>query len=203
MLHRLIAGVLVAMAMAVTGPARASLVWDFAFESPELTANGTVVFTGPESEAGDQIESFLFEGLFFGAPVMLGTPDITQAYWVITPELVLDFMYIEAVETGQIDLLHSALSLQIFWGEQLIQPIATVSCLGTGCAPIGFWGLFFDLSPVHEEAVPEPSTLWIFSLGLVIFLLMALRTRRAAGGRGRLVHRMSGGARPSPNPTAA
>lgn len=202
MLYRLIASVLVAMSLAVTGPARASLVWDFAFESPDLTANGTVVFTGPDSIAGDQIESFQFEGTFLGAPVMFATPDIIRALWLATPELVFEYLLIEAVQ-GPGDLWGPALSLQIIGPDVYEQFSAIALCGGLGCAPFGIAGVSFDPSPVHGEAVPEPSALWIFSLGLVGVLLMALRTRRAAGGGAPLVHGVSVGARPSSSPTAA
>ena len=179
---RLIAGLLVAMAMTVPGPARASLVWDFAFESPDLTATGTVVFTGPDSVAGDQIESFLFEGIFLGAPVLLATPDITRAFWLMTPELVFQYLLIEAVK-GPGDLWGPALSLQIIGPDIWDQYTAMVLCGGLECAPYGIAGVNSYQSPGYDEAaVPEASALWIFSLGLVLLFSMVPRTRRPAAG---------------------
>ncbi len=154
MLYRVIAGLLVAMALAVPGTARASLVWDFAFESLDLTANGTVVFTGPDSAAGDQIESFLFEGMFLGAPLIAATPDITRAFWLMTPELVFEYMLIEVVK-GPGDLWGPALSLQIIGPDIWDQYTAMVLCGGLECAPFGIAGVIFEPTPVYYEgAVP-------------------------------------------------
>ena len=126
--------VLVAIAMAVTGPARASLVWDFAFASPDLTASGTVVFTGLDSIAGDQIESFQFEGTFLGAPVMFATPDIIRAMWLGTPELVFEYLLIEAIQ-GPGDLWGPALSLQII-GPDVYELFSAIAfCGGLGWLP--------------------------------------------------------------------
>ena len=182
MLYKFVAGLVVAMALAVPGTARASLVWDFAFESPDLTASGSVVFTGPDFEAGDQIESFLFEGIFLGAPLTAATPDITRAFWLMTPALVFEYMLIEVVK-GPGDLWGPGLSFELI-GPDISGNFTSIAfCGGLECAPFGIAGVTFEPTPVYYEgAVPEPSALWIFGLGLVLLVSMARHTRRATGG---------------------
>ena len=85
MFFKSIAGALVAMSMAVSWQAQASLAWNIEIDSPDWSGTGTVVFTGPISYAGGEIESFSFEGQFFDTPVTFGAADLTWTLWEITP----------------------------------------------------------------------------------------------------------------------
>ena len=210
MLYRLISGVLVAMSMsmAVSWQAQASLAWDFVLEpfpSPglDLSGTGTIAFTGPDSTAGDQIESFSFEGLIFGVPVKMVASDITVAVWGISPPSEIDWLYLEAAAPEQVDVwepFHLWMNVGIPNGPP---NVAYVSCFGPGCPTEGIAAADIIFSQGREETVPEPPALWIFSLGLVFAFSMARRTRRAAGGGAPLAHGVSVGARPSSSPTAA
>ena len=93
MFFKSIAGALVAMSMAVSWQAQASLAWNIEIDSPDWSGTGTIVFTGPISYAGGQMDSFSFEGQFFGTPAIFGVSEITDALWEITP-------------TGEINILN-------------------------------------------------------------------------------------------------